>query len=374
LALAVAAAVASWTSAAEVKPLLAHIKAVGTRGAGNVRAARAWRQLTRGGPEVHLDTLAALDDANPTAANWLRSVVETIVDRSLANSQPLPAAKLEAFVRDTRHAGRARRLAYDCLTRVDKTAPKRLLPGMLNDPGKELRREAVAVALRAADQLFNKKDKPAATAAYRKLLDAARDRDQVEHVAKRLNELGVKTDLTRQFGFITRWRLIGPFDHTGGIGFKKAYPPEQKVDLTAVQEGKKKQRLRWIEHQTALPYGLVDLNKALGKNMGAVAYAFAAVTAPRRLPVHIRVGSNNAVKIFLNGKELFRREEYHHGTEMDQYVGSGVLRPGRNEILLKVCQNEQTDAWAQTWSFQLRVCDTIGGPVPIKLVTAKNKE
>jgi hypothetical protein len=47
------------------------------------------------------------------------------------------------------------------------------------------------------------------------------------------------------------------------------------------------------------------------------------------------------------------------------------LKAGRNEILIKVCQNEQTDAWAQKWSFQLRVCDALGGAVPLTVVTEK---
>jgi len=32
--------------------------------------------------------------------------------------------------------------------------------------------------------------------------------------------------------------------------------------------------------------------------------------------------------------------------------------------LIKVCQNNQTDSWAQTWSFQARVCDATGGALP----------
>jgi hypothetical protein len=50
---------------------------------------------------------------------------------------------------------------------------------------------------------------------------------------------------------------------------------------------------------------------------------------------------------------------------MDQHVGRGKLRTGRNEILVKVCQNEQPEEWAQVWSFQLRVCDPTGGKVPL---------
>ena len=87
----------------------------------------------------------------------------------------------------------------------------------------------------------------------------------------------------------------------------------------------------------------------------------------------IRAGSNNAIRIFLNGKEVYGREEYHHGMQMDQHVARAVLRAGRNEILIKVCQNEQTDDWAQLWSFQLRVCDYLGAAAPVTNVTEKVK-
>jgi len=95
------------------------------------------------------------------------------------------------------------------------------------------------------------------------------------------------------------------------------------------------------------------------------------VNAEQETPVEIRFGCICAVKIYLNGKEVFAREEYHHGQRFDQYLSTGTLKAGRNEILLKVCQNNQTDSWAQDWKFQLRLCDATGGSLPVTVV--KNK-
>jgi hypothetical protein len=58
---------------------------------------------------------------------------------------------------------------------------------------------------------------------------------------------------------------------------------------------------------------------------------------------------------------------------MDQHVGAGVLHAGRNEILVKICQNEQTEDWAQSWSFQLRVCDASGVAVQLNAVAPTRK-
>ena len=114
-------------------------------------------------------------------------------------------------------------------------------------------------------------------------------------------------------------------------------------------------------------------NEILGNLKGAVVFGYAAVSSDTERPVEIRAASNNAVRIWLNGKEIYFREEYHHGMQMDQHTGKAVLKAGRNEILIKVCQNEQTDSWAQQWSFQLRVCDALGAAIPLTNVTEKVK-
>jgi hypothetical protein len=357
----------SATAESDAIVLIRRIQSVGREGAGNKEASEAWRELVGLGPDALFQILPAFDRADPIAANWLRSAVDTIAERELAAGKPLPADKLEAFILETKHAGSGRRLAYEWLVKIDPTTPARLLPNMLDDPGEELRRDAVALAMQNAKQVLDKNEIPEATAAYRKLLAKARDRDQVESIAKTLKLLGDSVDLTAKFGFITRWKLIGPFDNSGGSGFKTAFPPERNVEPTATYQGKKDQALSWKEHVTTDPYGMVDLNKALGKHMGATGYAFAAIYSSKDQPVQLRAGSNNAVKIFLNSGQIYFREEYHHGMRMDQHIGRGMLKAGRNEILVKVCQNEQKEDWAQLWSFQLRICDALGGAVPVKV-------
>jgi hypothetical protein len=358
----------------EAAPLLARIKAVGSEGAGNADAAKAWKELVQAGPDALPQILAGFDGTDATAANWLRAAVDAIAERELTAGRPLPADKLEAFILDTKRKPEARRLAYEWLTRVDPKTPGRLLPGMLNDPSKELRRDAVAVVLEEARGLLDKEDKARTEAAYRKALASARDKDQVELIAKQLKPLGVEVDLAAHFGFIRQWMLVAPFDNTGGTGYGVAYPPEKNVDLNAAYKGKGDAEVKWVEHVTTDSYGAVNLNKALGQKKGAVAYAFAAIDSPARQPVEVRAGCINAVKIFLNGKPIFTREEYHHGMSMDQHVGFGTLEKGRNELLLKVCQNEQAEQWAQEWSFQVRLCDAVGSVVPFTVVGDKAKQ
>ena len=57
-------------------------------------------------------------------------------------------------------------------------------------------------------------------------------------------------------------------------------------------------------------------------------------------------------------------EIYHNSNSVDKFSGDVQLLDGENEILIKVCQNEQTEPWAQDWQFQFRICDQSGKAIP----------
>ncbi|HEY7311120.1 MAG TPA: hypothetical protein VH643_17275 [Gemmataceae bacterium] len=357
----------------ETADALARLRAVGREGAGNAAAAKAWKEVVQQGPSALPAILEAMDDADAVSANWLRTALDAIGERALADGRPLPAEQLEQFVRQKRHNGAARRLAYEWLCRVDPKTPDRLLPGMLQDPSPELRRDAVAAVLKEAQTRLDKGDKDAARQAYQRALTGACDKDQVDLIAKELDKLGVKVDVPAHFGFVRRWLFVVPFDNTGNKGFDTAYPPEKRVDPKAVYTGKKGAEARWTTHTTEDRFGVVDLNKVLGKQKGVVAYAYAVLESPSERPIQIRAGSMNGLKIFLNGKEVFHRDEYHHGMELDQHIAAATLKAGRNELLVKVCQNEQTEDWAQEWKFQVRLCDATGAAVPFTPIAVKTE-
>jgi hypothetical protein len=219
---------------------LARLQAVGREGAGNEAAARAWKDVVRQGPAALPAILQAMDDADVVAANWLRTAADAIVERARATVKPLPNEALEQFVRQTRHNGAARRLAYEWLCRDDPWMPNRLLPGMLQDPSPELRRDAVAHAIEQARTLLIKEkvSDDDRVRALRRALSGACDKDQVEWIVKELDKLGVKIDVAAHFGFVRHWLLIGPFDNRNDTGFNVAYPPEKGVDPKAVYQGR----------------------------------------------------------------------------------------------------------------------------------------
>ncbi len=349
----------SITEAADIDAAVKTILNVGSEGKGNPEASAAWKELSKSPIEDLPRILAAFDNANPLAANWLRSAAETVAARELKATGKLPQAELEKFIAATEHNPRARRMAYEWVLQIDPTAADRLIPGLLNDPSVEFRRDAVARLIDAGTKQLADNQNDAAKATFEKALNGARDEDQIESIMKPLDKLGVKVDLARHFGFIQDWYLIGPFDNTGKKGFAVTYPPETEIKLEAKYAGQKGE-VSWTKHLGEDKYGLVDLSKVTAPHKGAVTYALTEFVSDKDQTVDVRLGTPNAYKVWVNGNLIFGREEYHRGMSIDQYRMTVNLKQGKNQILLKVCQNEQTEEWAQRWQYQLRVCDATG--------------
>ena len=260
---------------------------------------------------------------------------------------------------DTRQDPRGRRLAFELIQRVDPDTAAKLIPGMLGDPSTSLRRDAVAGLLDEAKALVENDKKLSASIVYRQALGAARDVDQIDVAAKALRELGQKVDLAEHFGFLMRWSVVGPFDNTDRKGFDTAFPPEEQIDLKAEYDGKAG-KVRWSDLATSDEYGSGDINKPYGPLKEVAAYAYSEYESPNDQPAELRLGCKNAWKIWLNGDLIFGRDEYHRGMRIDQYKLPISLKKGKNTLLVKVCQNEQTEDWTTEWNFQLRVCDATG--------------
>ena len=338
------------------------IRAVGPEGLGNAKASEAWKQLSAAEAAALPTILAAMDGANPIALNWLRAAVDTITARELAAGRKLPVAALEKFVRDTKHHPRARRLAYELIVRDDPAKAQSLIAGLRDDPSTELRRDAIQLLLDEAAALAKSGKTNDAVPKYQTAIKSARDVDQVEDIAKELKKLGSPVSLPSVFGWVSDWKVVGPFDNKDRAGFEKVFPPEQGIDLNAEYDGLNG-KVKWQDFKTTGDYGLVDLNKPIGALKEVTGYAYTEFNSDKTRPVELRLGCKNGWKVWLNGKLLFGRDEYHRNMEIDQYRLAGELKPGKNTILVKLTQNEQTEKWTVEWEFQMRITDALGTPI-----------
>jgi hypothetical protein len=361
--------------------LLRDIRATAhNRTAASAAARAAWDKLVARGPAVLPRLLEAMDTPDPVVANWLGTAFDRVADADLqAGGAHIDAAALLAFARDARRRGRARRLALDLVERVRPGTRGRLLTGWLDDP--EFRDDAVAALTGRGDQLVQSAPKDRAKAVYARAFAAARDVPQAQQLARRLNDLGVRVSLAEHFGFLTDWYVIGPFDGRHQRGYRSTYPPEAKVDLAAELPGKAGQvrwrRYRAQESWTAIPgrVALVNLVDALGPAEDAVAYAYTAFTAPDAREVEFRGAADDNFTVWVNGRRVFRFEEYRNGVRLDRHRFRTRLQAGRNTVLVKVCQAPDDPANpAPNWEFLLRVVDPDGKGLSFPSALSPGKE
>lgn len=317
------------------------------------------RQLQQDSTVELLDVLGAMQGKTAVAKNWYLSLAQSIADRNPQKSM----AELDQFLPRLSEDATARYWAFTYLTRNDPARKELLLESMLADPSLELRYEAVALGLKrmGEDEGLSPQQ---LTSGYRELLAAARLPEQVQQVAEKLEELDVQVDLLKHFGFVSRWKVIGSFDNVDQRGFEVQYEPEVtylagKLDWSKPVQGKSAE-VTWEEVATDQDDGSIDLNAVYDNEKGAIVFAYSEFESDSDVECEVRLGSPNACIVWVNGKELIRREVYHSGNQIDQYTSPVKLARGKNSILVKVCQNEQKQPWAQDWSFQLRFADSSG--------------
>jgi cellulose synthase operon protein C len=157
-------------------------------------------------------------------------------------------------------------------------------------------------------------------------------------------------------GFVSAWNLIGPFENERGGGFDTVYGPESSADLTASYDGKeRKVSWRTTPSRGAID-GTVNLNALFKPRNQCLAYALCFLETDRAKTVCLRLGSDEAVKVFLNGKEHFALN-VRRMRHVDQDAVGLALRKGKNALLIKIC--DQTGGWG--FSARLTECD--GSPL-----------
>ncbi|MCX5758370.1 MAG: hypothetical protein NTU83_07685 [Candidatus Hydrogenedentes bacterium] len=106
-----------------------------------------------------------------------------------------------------------------------------------------------------------------------------------------------------------RWMVIGPFPNWGNKGHATAYPPEQTLDFDAMYPG-------WYNPVTWKPWHakredgyVVDFQEAFTpvyeyypRFDNGTGYAYAEFASDKRDTATLRIGLQDATKVWLNGK------------------------------------------------------------------------
>jgi len=148
--------------------------------------------------------------------------------------------------------------------------------------------------------------------------------------------------------YVREWMLIGPWDNTNNTGLRAVYPPEQEIAFDKKYQGKAGE-VAWKGVKVA-PDGIVNLLQQMSPSDNVVAYGYFCVTAPDDMTTDMYVGSDDGVRVWINGK-LVHDNRVDRGLQPDQDTVSVSLKKGPNRVLVKV------DQGIGDWGFCLRFRD-----------------
>jgi hypothetical protein len=168
-------------------------------------------------------------------------------------------------------------------------------------------------------------------------------------------------DAFTEEGFVRTWLILAPIplgeNQSGAEGLAKEQIKDeaklQPKDGDKVKAGNKE--LTWKKQTT--PEHLVDFNALLGKETeDSVGYAVCYLVADAERKVKMKTGSDDQLKVYLNGKKVFEFTEARAAAK-DQDTTEVTLQQGVNVLVCKVV-NEKMD-----WSLCVRFVDNDDKPV-----------
>ncbi len=140
-------------------------------------------------------------------------------------------------------------------------------------------------------------------------------------------------------GFIIAWRLSGPYTKDGMSGgelFDVAFAPEKN----------KKAEWRFVRGGQTDPWQ-VNLEKTIGGD-NRVAYLRTGVRSPKEQSAKLQLGSDDGIKVWLNGKLIHENNATRPVSKADDTV-TVDLKKGWNSLMLKIV--EGTGQWGAAARF-----------------------
>jgi len=193
---------------------------------------------------------------------------------------------------------------------------------------KTLRNEAAMAVVQIADRIRDKHAKRA-RAALDRVLAAATNKAVRQKAQELVN------DMEKFDGHITQWLGAGPYKEKGKEAralFDIAFGPEQP-DAKDV---------KWKKLTRGVGAWGVNLEQAIARGDNCVAYVRTRVWSPADQDVQLELGSDDAIKVWLNGKVVHANNN-DRGMRPRQDLVKAKLQKGWNDLVLKVV--EHTGGW-----------------------------
>lgn len=171
--------------------------------------------------------------------------------------------------------------------------------------------------------------------------------------------MGDGQNLATRMGFITKWKVVGPFPWASSKGFSTINVNEPDVDLSATYTVDGGPRA-WELKDEGQNY-IMNLAGYFGNPANCTAYAYTEISVPAATDVTLRMGSDDGIKVWLNG-EVAHENNVDRGATVDQDQTNNKLKAGVNRILVEVTQG------GGGWNFLLRLTTPDGMPLAFENV------
>jgi hypothetical protein len=151
-----------------------------------------------------------------------------------------------------------------------------------------------------------------------------------------LEEIAKARPVRRGLALPKEWLMLGPFKNDGIDG---AHPPENGINLKAEYETRAGKRSWRLAYATIVDNKAAKFNYKAMFNPGdnIAVYALIHVKVPATMDAKLLLGSDDGVKVWLNGKQVHRHSR-GRGVTIDQDKVKVKLLKGWNRVLTKVVQ------------------------------------
>mgnify|MGYP005725232043 CR=1 FL=1 len=250
-----------------------------------------------------------------------RFAVSYLAQNDIPNRQELFSALLPQVSLDRRL------FIYNQLSETPGDETQTILAAALRSAAQPLEKTAIAVAqVNAGDN-----------SRWRKALKHA------EHINDHRYVRAAFRNLTTN-EFLREWRVAGPFPFPENHGLDVVAPPEPGAASS--------REIQWRTVQ-APEDGIVDFVEIFGKHEKVNAYATTEFESRETGKMLFMLGSDDGVAVWLNGEEVHRNHT-HRGVSPASDMFVGLVREGKNELLLKV------ENGGGGWGFVIETADVLG--------------
>lgn len=167
---------------------------------------------------------------------------------------------------------------------------------------------------------------------------------------------GPARDVNKHQGFVLAWFVSGPYEVKGKLG-----PALFNVAFGSEKNGK---TVAWRPLLTGMDTWAINLVTAISAHDNCAVYVRTRVHSPVSQGVRLELGSDDAIKVWLNGKKVHGKNAPRSVTVGEDIVRT-KLSAGWNDLMLKVINH------GGEWGFCCRIRKPDGKPLNGLMIEAK---